>query len=108
MLANNKVNIRLGFGHIRPFISNDFHSCRATVDYIPKAHSKLPFNYAPVSWDIIDSQQFFHLSGEAIKLYAYLSRNVDLRIKQKTRGEREYLIGRTFAKKYEITSALLP
>ena len=58
MLANNKVNIRLGFGHIRPFISNDLHSCRATVDYIPKAHSKLPFNYAPVSWDIIDLNSF--------------------------------------------------
>jgi len=29
--------------------SNDFHSRRATVDCIPKAHSKLPFLYAPVS-----------------------------------------------------------
>ena len=66
---------------------------RATVDYIPKTHSKLPFNYAPVSWDIIDSEQFCHLSGEAIKLYVYLSRHVDLRIKQKTRGQREYLMG---------------
>ena len=77
-------------------------SCsRSTVNYIPKAHSKLPFNYAPVSWDIVDSDLYRHLSGEAVKLYVYLSRHVDLRIKQKTRGEREYLMGRTFAKKYE-------
>jgi len=75
---------------------------RATVDYIPKAHSKLPFNYAPVSWDIIDSDLYRYLSGEAVKLYVYLSRHVDLRIKQKTRGQREYLMGRTFAKKYEM------
>ncbi|MDP6999113.1 MAG: hypothetical protein QF569_23755, partial [Candidatus Poribacteria bacterium] len=34
-------------------------------------------------------------------LYAYLSRHADLRIKQKTRGNREYLMGRTFAKKYD-------
>ena len=74
---------------------------RATVDYIPKAHSKLPFNYAPVSWDMVDSDLYRHLSGEAVKLYVYLSRHVDLRIKQKTRGQREYLMGRTFAKKYE-------
>ena len=74
---------------------------RATVDYIPKAHSKLPFNYAAIAWDIVDSDLYRHLSGEAIKLYVYLSRHVDLRIKQKTRGEREYLMGRTFAKKYE-------
>jgi len=75
---------------------------RSTVDYIPKAHSKLPFNYAPVSWDMVDSDLYRHLSGEAVKLYVYLSRHVDLRIKQKTRGEREYLMGRTFAKKYSI------
>ena len=74
---------------------------RATVDYIPKAHSKLPFNYAPVSWDMVDSDLYRHLSGEAVKLYVYLSRHVDLRIKQKTRGERDYLMGRTFAKKYD-------
>ena len=74
---------------------------RATVDYIPKAHSNLPFNYAPVAWDIVDSDLYHHLSGEAVKLYVYLSRHVDLRLKQKTRGEREYLMGRTFAKKYE-------
>ena len=74
---------------------------RSTKDYISKAHSKLPFNYAPVSWDMVDSEQFCHLSGEAVKLYVYLSRHVDLRLKQKTRGEREYLMGRTFAKKYE-------
>ncbi len=81
--------------------SNDFHRRRATVDYIPKAHSKLPFLYAPVSWDMVDSDQYRELSGEAVKLYAYLSRHVDLRIKQKTRGNREYLMGRTFAKKYD-------
>ena len=74
---------------------------RATVDYIPKAHSKLPFNYAAIAWDIVDSDLYHHLSGEAVKLYVYLSRHVDLRIKQKTRGEREYLMGRTFAKKYD-------
>ena len=47
---------------------------RTTVDYIPKAHSKLPFNYAPVSWDMVDSDLYRHLSGEAVKLYVYLSR----------------------------------
>ena len=73
---------------------------RSTVNYIPKAHSKLPFNYAAIAWDIVDSDLYRYLSGEAIKLYVYLSRHVDLRIKQKTRGQREYLMGRTFAKKY--------
>ena len=45
--------------------SNDFHRRRATVDYIPKAHSKLPFNYAqvavqvrinhvPANWSIVE------------------------------------------------------
>ena len=82
--------------------SNDFHSCRATVDYIPKAHSKLPFNYAPVAWPVIDSDDYCHLSDGARVLYTYLCRHLDLRIKQKTRGQREYLMGRTFAKKYEI------
>ena len=33
--------------------SNDFHRRRATVDYIPKAHSKLPFNYAAVAWEVM-------------------------------------------------------
>ena len=82
--------------------SNDFHSRRATVDYIPKAHSKLPFNYAPVAWPVIDSDQYCHLSDGARVLYTYLCRHIDLRIKQQTRGQREYLMGRTFAKKYEI------
>ena len=81
--------------------ANDFQSYRSTIDYIPKAHSKLPFLYAPVSWDMVDSDQYRELSGEAVKLYVSLSRHVDLRIKQKTRGNREYLMGRTFAKKYE-------
>ena len=75
---------------------------RSTKDYIPKAHSKLPFNYAPVAWDVIDSDQYCHLSDGARVLYTYLCRHIDLRIKQKTRGQREYLMGRTFAKKYEI------
>ena len=82
--------------------SNDFHRRRATVDYIPKAHSKLPFNYAPVAWPVIDSDDYCHLSDGARVLYTYLCRHLDLRIKQKTRGQREYLMGRTFAKKYEI------
>ncbi|MDP7279886.1 MAG: hypothetical protein QGG39_08375 [Candidatus Poribacteria bacterium] len=82
--------------------SNDFHSRRSTVDYIPKAHSKLPFNYAPVAWPVIDSDQYCHLSDGARVLYTYLCRHIDLRIKQQTRGQREYLMGRTFAKKYEI------
>ena len=81
--------------------SNDFHNRRATVDYIPKAHSKLPFNYAPVAWPVIDSDQYCHLSDGARVLYTYLCRHLDLRIKQKTRGNREYLMGRTFPKKYE-------
>ena len=41
------------------------------------------------------------LLGEAVKLYVYLARHVDLRLKQKIRGNGEYLLGRTFAKKYE-------
>jgi len=87
---------------VQALLPDQLVSCsRSTVDYIPKAHSKLPFNYAPISWDIVDSDLYRHLSGESVKLYVYLSRHVDLRIKQKTRGEREYLMGRTFAKKYE-------
>jgi len=81
--------------------SNDFHSRRATVDYIPKAHSKLPFNYAAVAWEVIDSPEYRQLSDEARVLYLYLCRHIDLRIKQKTRGHRAYLMGRTFPKKYE-------
>ena len=34
-------------------------------------------------------------------LYTYLCRHLDLRIKQKTRDDTEYLMGRTIAKKYE-------
>jgi hypothetical protein len=45
--------------------SNDFHRLRATVDYIPKVHSKLPFNYAPVAWPVIDSDQYCYLSDGA-------------------------------------------
>ena len=78
---------------------------RSTDDYIPKAHSKLPFNFAAVSWDMVDSDHFRQLSGEAIKLYVYLARHVDLRLKQKTRGNGEYLLGRTFAKKYETIAS---
>ena len=81
--------------------SNDFHRLRATVDYIPKAHSKLPFNYAAVAWEVIDSPEYRQLSDGARVLYLYLCRHIDLRIKQKTRGNREYLMGRTFPKKYE-------
>jgi len=74
---------------------------RTTVDYIPKSHSKLPFNYAAVAWEVIDSDQYCHLSDGARVLYTYFCRHLDLRIKQKTRGNREYLMGRTFPKKYE-------
>ena len=81
--------------------SNDFHRRRSTVDYIPKAHSKLPFNYAAVAWEVIDSPEYRQLSDGARVLYLYLCRHIDLRIKQKSRGQREYLMGRTFPKKYE-------
>ena len=81
--------------------SNDFQVRRATVDYIPKAHSKLPFNYAAVAWEVIDSPEYRQLSDGARVLYTYLCRHLDLRIKQKSRGQREYLMGRTFPKKYE-------
>ena len=81
--------------------SNDFHRRRSTVDYIPKAHSKLPFLYAPVSWEMFDTEQARQLSDGAFRLYTYLCRHIDLRIKQKSRGQREYLMGRTFPKKYE-------
>jgi len=81
--------------------SNDFDRRRSTVDYIPKAHSKLPFLYAPVSWEMFDAEQARQLSDGAFRLYTYLCRHIDLRIKQKIRGQREYLMGRTFPKKYE-------
>ena len=81
--------------------SNDFQRRRATVDYIPKAHSKLPFLYAPVTWDMFDTEQAHRLSDGARVLYSYFCRHIDLRIKQKTRGNREYLMGRTFPKKYQ-------
>ena len=81
--------------------SNDFHSRRSTVNYIPKTHSKLPFNYAAVAWEVIDSSEYRQLSDGARVLYTYFCRHIDLRIKQKTRGNREYLMGRTFPKKYE-------
>jgi len=74
---------------------------RATADYIPKSHSKIPFNFAAVAWDVIDSPEYRQLSDGARVLYLYLCRHIDLRIKQKTRGNREYLMGRTFPKKYE-------
>ena len=61
---------------------------RTTVDYIPKSHSKLPFNYAAVAWEVIDSDQYCHLSDGARVLYTYLCRHIDLRIKQQTRGQR--------------------
>ena len=45
---------------------------RSTVDYIPKAHSKLPFNYAAVAWEVIDSPEYRQLSDGARVLYLYL------------------------------------
>ena len=81
--------------------SNDFHSRRATVDYIPKSHSKIPFNFAAVAWDVIDSPEYRQLSDGARVLYLYLCRHVNLTLKQETRGNREYLLGRTFPKKYD-------
>jgi len=81
--------------------SNDFHSRRATVDYIPKSHSKIPFNFAAVAWDVIDSPEYRQLSDGARVLYLYLCRHVNLTLKQETRGNKEYLLGRTFPKKYD-------
>ena len=72
---------------------------RATVDYIPKSHSKIPFNFAAVAWDVIDSPDYRQLSDGARVLYLYLCRHVNLTLKQETRGSREYLIGGTFPKK---------
>ena len=74
---------------------------RATVDYIPKAHSKIPFNFAAVAWDVIDSPEYRQLSDGARVLYLYLCRHVNLTLKQETRGNKEYLLGRTFPKKYD-------
>jgi hypothetical protein len=74
---------------------------RATVDYIPKSHSKIPFNFAAVAWDVIDSPEYRQLSDGARVLYLYLCRHVNLTLKQETRGNREYLLGRTFPKKYD-------
>jgi len=89
--------------HLDPFQaeSNDFHSRRATVDYIPKSHSKIPFNFAAVAWDVIDSPEYRQLSDGARVLYLYLCRHVNLTLKQETRGNKEYLLGRTFPKKYD-------
>jgi len=86
---------------VEPNQSNDFHSRRATVDYIPKLHSKIPFNFAAVAWDVIDSPEYRQLSDGARVLYLYLCRHVNLTLKQETRGNREYLLGRTFPKKYD-------
>ena len=74
---------------------------RATVDYIPKSHSKIPFNFAAVAWDVIDSAEYRQLSDGARVLYLYLCRHVNLTLKQETRGNKEYLLGRTFPKKYD-------
>ena len=74
---------------------------RATVDYIPKSHSKIPFNFAAVAWDVIDSPEYRQLSDGARVLYLYLCRHVNLTLKQETRGNKEYLLGRTFPKKYD-------
>jgi len=74
---------------------------RATVDYIPKSHSKIPFNFAAVAWDVIDSPEYRQLSDGARVLYLYLCRHVNLTLKQETRGSKEYLLGRTFPKKYD-------
>ena len=49
--------------------SNVFHSRRSTVDYIPKAHSKIPFNFAAVAWDVIDSPEYRQLSDGTRVLY---------------------------------------
>ena len=81
--------------------SNDFHRRRATVDYVPKSHSKIPFNFAAVAWDVIDSPEYRQLSDGARVLYLYLCRHVNLTLKQETRGNKEYLLGRTFPKKYD-------
>ena len=86
---------------VEPNQSNDFHSRRATIDYIPKAHSKIPFNFAAVAWDVIDSPEYRQLSDGARVLYLYLCRHVNLTLKQETRGNKEYLLGRTFPKKYD-------
>jgi hypothetical protein len=74
-----------------PNQSNDFHSRRSTIDYIPKSHSKIPFNFAAVAWDVIDSPEYRQLSDGARVLYLYLCRHVNLTLKQETRGNREYL-----------------
>ena len=86
---------------VEPNQSNDFHSRRATVDYIPKSHSKIPFNFAAVAWEVIDSPEYRQLSDGARVLYLYLCRHVNLTLKQETRGNKEYLLGRTFPKKYD-------
>jgi len=74
---------------------------RTTVDYIPKSHSKIPFNFAAVAWNVIDSPEYRQLSDGARVLYLYLCRHVNLTLKQETRGNKEYLLGRTFPKKYD-------
>jgi len=62
---------------------------RATVDYIPKSHSKIPFNFAAVAWDVIDSPEYRQLSDGARVLYLYLCRHANLTLKQETHGNKD-------------------
>ena len=66
-------------------------------DYKPKSTSKLPFNFAAVAWEVIDSEQFQAIKGECIKLYLYLSRHVNIKDQCAASG---YLRGHTFPKTY--------
>ena len=54
-----------------------------------------------MAWDVIDSPEYRQLSDGARVLYLYLCRHVNLTLKQETRGSKEYLLGRTFPKKYD-------
>ena len=74
---------------VEPNQSNDFHRRRATIDYIPKSHSKIPFNFAAVAWDVIDSPEYRQLSDGARVLYLYLCRHAKLTLKQETHGNKD-------------------
>ena len=67
-------------------------------DYKPKSSSKLPFNFAAIAWNMIDSDQFRSLKGECIKLYVYLARHVNIKDQCSVTG---FLRGYTFPKTYE-------
>jgi hypothetical protein len=72
-----------------------------SADRLTKSDSQLGFTFAPISWEFVDSDLFRQLSGEAIKLHVYLTRHVDLRVKESAQSGRQFIKGQTFTKTYQ-------